>query len=88
MPPLGGRLMELFSISCRTGMDPPCLWAQRLDAAKRSQGQPFEVQPFHYPQVRSMGLWQPGAAGTSMGKDSIVFSRADATGNIWMAKVK
>ena len=65
-----------------------CLWAQRLDAAKRPQGRPFEVQPFHYPQVRSMGLWQPGAAGTSMGKDSIVFSKAEASGNIWMAEVK
>ena len=35
-----------------------------------------------------MGLWQPGAAGTSMGKDSIVFSKVDASGNIWMAEVK
>jgi hypothetical protein len=34
-----------------------------LDSAKRPQGQPFEVQPFHYPQVRSVGLRQPGAAG-------------------------
>jgi hypothetical protein len=65
-----------------------CLWVQRLDSAKRPQGQPFEVQPFHYPQVRSMGLWQPGAAGTSIGKDRIVFSKVDASGNIWMAEVK
>jgi serine/threonine protein kinase len=47
-----------------------------------------EVQPFHYPQVRSMGLWQSGAAGTSMGKDSIVISKVEASGNIWMAEVK
>ena len=65
-----------------------CLWVQRLDSAKRPQGQAFEVQPLHYPQVRSMGLWQPGAAGTSIGKDRIVFSKVDASGNIWMAEVK
>jgi len=44
----------LYFMSERDGSH--CLWAQRLDAAKRPQGQPFEVQPFHYPQVRSMGL--------------------------------
>lgn len=76
----------LYFMSERDGSH--CLWAQRLDAAKRPQGQPFEVQPFHYPQVRSMGLWQPGAAGTAMGRDSIVFSKVDASGNIWMAEVK
>jgi eukaryotic-like serine/threonine-protein kinase len=65
-----------------------CLWAQRLDAAKRPLGQPFEVQPFHDPQVRSMGLWQPGAAGTAMGRDRIVFSKVDVSGNIWMAEAK
>ena len=76
----------LYFMSERDGSR--CLWAQRLDAAKRPQGRPFEVQPFHYPQVRSMGLWQPGAAGTSMGKGSIVFSKVEASGNIWMAEVK
>ena len=76
----------LYFMSERDGSR--CLWAQRLDAAKRPQGQPFEVQPFHTPQVRSMGLWQPGAAGTSMGKGSIVFSKVEASGNIWMAEVK
>jgi Tol biopolymer transport system component len=76
----------LYFMSERDGSH--CLWAQRLDSAKRPQGQPFEVQPFHYPQVRSMGYWQRGAAGTSMGRDRIVFSKVDASGNIWMAEVK
>lgn len=76
----------LYFMSDRDGSR--CLWAQRLDAAKRPQGQPFEVQPFHYPQVRSMGLWQPGAAGTSIGRDRIVFSKVAPSGNIWMAEVK
>ena len=66
-----------------------CLWAQRLDpATKRARGAPFEVQPFHRAQVRSMALWQPGAAGTAMARDKIVFSMVEATGNIWMAQVK
>ncbi len=66
-----------------------CLWAQRLDpATKRAQGAPFEVQPFHRAQVRSMGLWEPGAAGIDMARDQIVFSRVEATGNIWMATLE
>jgi hypothetical protein len=35
-----------------------------------------------------MGLWQPGAAGTSIGRDRIVFSKVAPSGNIWMAEVK
>ena len=35
-----------------------------------------------------MGMWQPDAAGTLMGKDSIVFSKVEASGNIWMAEVR
>ncbi len=66
-----------------------CLWAQRLDSAtKRAEGAPFEVQPFHRAQVRSMLLWEPGSAGTAMARDKIVLSMVEATGNIWMAKVE
>ena len=66
-----------------------CLWAQRLDpATKRPDGPPFEVQPFHRAQIRSMGLWQPGSAGTALEGNTMVFSIVEATGNIWMAEVK
>ena len=66
-----------------------CLWAQRLDAAtKRPQGQPFEVQSFHHPQVRSFAAWQPGAAGTAIAGGTMAFTRVETRGNIWMAEVK
>ena len=66
-----------------------CLWAQRLDATtKRPLGAPFEVRPFHHPQVRSFGLWQPGDAGTALAHDRMVFSTVETRGNIWMAEVK
>ena len=45
-----------------------CLWAQRLHPmTAHPVGAPFEVQPFHQANVRSMPLWQPGAAGTALG---------------------
>jgi eukaryotic-like serine/threonine-protein kinase len=66
-----------------------CLWAQRVDPmTKQPRGAPFEVQPFHHPQVRSMPLWQPGAAGTALGGHTFIFSMAEASGSIWMAHVK
>jgi hypothetical protein len=50
------------------------------------RGEPFEVQPFHRLQIRSMALWEPGAAGTAVSRDRMVFSMVEATGNIWMAR--
>jgi eukaryotic-like serine/threonine-protein kinase len=66
-----------------------CLWAQRLDdATKRPLGPPFEVQPFHQPQVRLAAQWQPGAAGTAITRDRMIFTWVTTGGNIWMAEVK
>ena len=66
-----------------------CLWAQRLHPTTKDRvGAPFEVQPFHQANVRSMPLWQPGAAGTALGGRTITFSMAQASGNIWLAQVK
>jgi Tol biopolymer transport system component/tRNA A-37 threonylcarbamoyl transferase component Bud32 len=66
-----------------------CLWAQRLHPmTAHPVGAPFEVQPFHQANVRSMPLWQPGAAGTALGGHTITFSMAQASGNIWLAQVK
>jgi Tol biopolymer transport system component len=80
-----GRL--LYFMSERDGSR--CLWAQRLDdATKRPQGPPFEVQPFHQPQVRLAAQWQPGAAGTGITRDRMIFSWVTTGGNIWMAEVK
>jgi eukaryotic-like serine/threonine-protein kinase len=66
-----------------------CLWAQRLHpTTRRPEGEPFEVQPFHRPQIRSMALWGPGSAGTAVARDRMAFSMVEATGNIWMAEVR
>jgi hypothetical protein len=45
---------------------------------------PRKVQPFHHGQVRSMPLWQPGAAGSAIGGNTVVFSMTRASGNIWL----
>ncbi len=77
----------LYFMSERDGFR--CLWAQRLHPTSRQAlGAPFEVQPFHRAQVRSPGMWQPGAAGIAMARDRISFSMVEAAGNIWMAQVK
>lgn len=77
----------LYFMSERDGSR--CLWAQRLDdATKRPQGPPFEVQPFHQPQVRLTAQWQPGAAGTGITRDRMIFSWVTTGGNIWMAEVR
>jgi Tol biopolymer transport system component len=59
-----------------------CIWAQRLDlTTKRPIGPPYPV--FHSHDVRlSLG------APLAIGRDKMLFSMRERTGNIWMAEFK
>jgi hypothetical protein len=63
-----------------------CIWAQRIDAARKPVGAPFGVYHFHSAR-RSPGLVPLNGIDMFMGKDQIFLTLGDLTGNIWMAKV-
>ncbi|MFN0167070.1 MAG: hypothetical protein ACKV22_11635, partial [Bryobacteraceae bacterium] len=61
-----------------------CLWAQRLDpVTKRPAGSPFSVYHFHSARLALTTLNQ----GISVGRDKIVMSLQELTGNIWTFKL-
>jgi len=80
--PDGGML---YFLSERDGFR--CIWAQRLDRrTKHTIGAPFPVYHFHHSQQSLASLGSPGKVGLSVTRDGLVFSLAETTGNIWMAK--
>ena len=75
----------LYFLSERDGFR--CIWAQRLDRkTKHAAGEPFPVYHFHHSQQSLTGLGSPGKVGLSVTRDGLLFSLAETTGNIWMAK--
>jgi len=75
----------LYFLSERDGFR--CIWAQRLDRrTKHAIGEPFPVYHFHHSQQSLASLGSPGKVGLSVTRDGLVFSLAETTGNIWMAK--
>jgi eukaryotic-like serine/threonine-protein kinase len=76
-----GRL--IYAMSGRDGSQ--CIWAQRVDAAtKRPVGAPFAV--FHSHNARlSLTDFEDLIA---IGRDKMLFSMGEHTGNIWMAEWK
>jgi hypothetical protein len=79
----GGAL--LYFLSERDGFR--CIWAQRLDLeSKHPIGKPFAVEHFHHAQQSLSSLGSPGKVGLSTTRDGLIFSLADTTGNIWVAR--
>ena len=63
-----------------------CIWAQRLDAVtKRPVGAPFAV--FHAHSAR-ISVQDQAEVYLAIGRDKMLFSMAERTGNIWMAEFK
>jgi hypothetical protein len=62
-----------------------CLWAQRLDRrTKRPLGEPFVVQHFHAARgSMTTAMGDPGSISPSVGRDLVVISLGETTGNIW-----
>jgi hypothetical protein len=74
----------IYSVSDRDGFS--CIWAQRLDGVtKLPIGAPFAV--FHAHNAR-ISLANTGEAYLSIGRDKMLFTMAERTGNIWMAEWK
>lgn len=64
-----------------------CIWAQRLDVkTKHPSGSPFPVYHFHHSQQSLTSLGSPGKVGLSVTNDGLLFSLAETTGNIWLAR--
>jgi hypothetical protein len=79
----GGAL--LYFLSERDGFR--CIWAQRLDRqTKQPAGAAFPVYHFHHSQQSLMSIGSPGKVGLSIANGALIFSLAETTGNIWMAR--
>ena len=80
--PDGGML---YFLSERDGFR--CIWGQRLDRKTRHPaGAPFAVYHFHHSQQSLTSLGSPGKVGLSVTSGGLLFSMAEATGNIWIAR--
>ncbi len=75
----------IYFLSERDGFR--CIWGQRLDRkTKRPEGEPFPVYHFHHSQQSLTSLGSPGKVGLSVTNGGLLFSMAETTGNIWMAR--
>ncbi|MBZ5592506.1 MAG: hypothetical protein LAP39_09740 [Acidobacteriia bacterium] len=64
-----------------------CIWGQRLDReTKHPEGAPFPVYHFHHTQQSLSSLGSPGKVGLSVTDGGLLFSMAETTGNIWIAR--
>jgi Tol biopolymer transport system component len=76
----------LYFLSEREGFR--CIWAQRLDpTTKQPSGTAFPVHHFHTSRRSLMTLGDPLYTGMSVGRDKLVFSMTERTGNIWMTSL-
>jgi serine/threonine protein kinase len=64
----------------------PCLWAQRLEAAKQPVSAPFPIEHFHSRGLSWRNLYL-GAPGIAVARDKILFNLGEHTGNIWMTQL-
>ena len=77
----------LYFLSERDGFR--CIWAERLDRqTKHPAGEPFAVYHFHHSQQSLSNLGSPGKVGLSVTRDGLLFSLAETTGNIWLARAR
>ena len=77
-----GKMVYVYSFRDGYG----CIWAQRLDpATKRPIGAPFAV--FHSHNARR-SLANQEDLQVFVGRDKMVFSMGERTGNIWLAEFK
>jgi eukaryotic-like serine/threonine-protein kinase len=76
----------LYFVSERDGFR--CLWAQRLDAAtKQPVGSRFPLYHFHRAALSMMNT-PLSTLGLAVGRDRMVFTLREATGNIWITRLR
>ena len=76
----------LYFLSERDGFR--CIWAERLDpknqAVRPASRSRFIISTIRNSPLTSLG--SPGKVGLSVTSDGLLFSLAETTGNIWMAR--
>ena len=77
-----GKLV--YYVSTRDGYH--CIWAQRLDAANKPSGAAFGVYHFHSAR-RAPTILPFGDTDLFVGRNQLLFSLSELTGNIWSTKV-
>ena len=77
-----GKLV--YYVSTRDGYH--CIWAQRLDASNKPSGAAFAVYHFHSAR-RSPAILPFGDTDLFVGRNQLLFSLSELTGNIWSTKV-
>jgi Tol biopolymer transport system component len=77
-----GKLV--YYVSTRDGYH--CIWAQRLDTANKPSGAAFAVYHFH--SARRLPAMLPfGDSDLVVGRDQLLVSLSEMTGNIWTTEV-
>ena len=74
----------LYFTSNRDGF--VCLWAQRLDPAKKPIGPAFAIHHLHSARLSMLNMSLPDL-DISVAHDKIVFNLGELTGNIWMTEL-
>ena len=74
----------LYFTSNRDGF--VCLWAQRLDPAKKPIGLAFALHHLHSARLSMLNL-SLAALDISVAHDKIVFNLSELTGNIWLTEL-
>lgn len=74
----------IYFTSSRDGFR--CLWAVRIDAARKPAGAPFAIYHFHDAR-RSPSLVPFNGMDLSVGHDAVYLSLGQLSGDIWMAKI-
>jgi len=75
----------IYYLSERDGFR--CIWAQRLDAvSKKPSGSAFPVAHFHSTRHSLFPLTNVGQIGLTVAPGRLVFSLAELSGNVWVAK--
>jgi hypothetical protein len=63
-----------------------CVWAQRLDAANKPAAAPFAVYHLHSAR-RSTAILPFDDTDLFVGRNQLLLSLSELTGNIWSAKI-
>jgi dipeptidyl aminopeptidase/acylaminoacyl peptidase len=59
-----------------------CIWARRLDAHRKPQGEPFPIRHFHHARHLLSGI-DPQNVGLVAARDKLVFGMFETVGNVW-----
>jgi hypothetical protein len=79
-----GDCVQDQEVSRLASLNYHCIWTQRLDAANRPAGAPFAVYHLHSAR-RSTAILPLDDTDLFVGRDQLLVSLSEMTGNIWSA---